>query len=124
MDPSANLLESLRQPGQELAWARFVELYTPLLYHWARRLGCQEADGADLVQDVLTQLVRKLPEFTYDRHRSFRGWLRTVARNCWRNRRRRPELPRDANAPELTELADLNADEPFWEGEYRRRPAG
>src|SRR5207247_788531 len=32
-------------------------------------------DAADLVQEVFKVLVRKLPEFTYDRDRTFRGWL-------------------------------------------------
>jgi RNA polymerase sigma-70 factor (ECF subfamily) len=124
MDTPASLLERLRQPAQEQAWARFVELYTPLLYSWARRTGCAEADAADLVQEVLTLLVRKLPEFTYDWHRSFRGWLHVVARNCWRNLRRRARLPRTANAPEPDELAAPEPAEPFWEAEYRQRLVG
>jgi RNA polymerase sigma-70 factor (ECF subfamily) len=101
MDTPASLLERLRQPAQEQAWARFVQLYTPLLFAWARRLGLRDADAADLVQDVLVLLVRKLPEYTYDRNRSFRAWLRTVTLNCWRNRGRRAELP-PGRRPRLT----------------------
>ena len=80
MDTPASLLERLRQPAPESARTRFVQLYTPLLFFWARRLGLRDADAADLVQDVLTLLVRNLPEFSYDRNRSFRAWLRTVTR--------------------------------------------
>ena len=68
---SASLLERLRDPSDERAWGRFVELYTPLLFSWARKLGMQDADGADLVQDVLVQLLRTLPTFRYDRHQRF-----------------------------------------------------
>ena len=82
-----SLLERLRQPSDTLAWDRFVRLYTPLLYHWLRRTGLQEADAADLVQDVLTVLVTKLPEFVYDRGKRFHGWLRTLAVNRWRDLR-------------------------------------
>lgn len=89
MDTPASLLERLRQPAPESAWTRFVQLYTPLLFFWARRLGLRDADAADLVQDVLVLLVRKLPEFSYDRNKSFRAWLRTVTLNCWRNGARR-----------------------------------
>jgi RNA polymerase sigma-70 factor (ECF subfamily) len=89
MDTPASLLERLRRPGETQAWNHFVELYTPLLYRWARRDGLQDADAADLVQEVLTLLFRKLPEFTYDRQRSFHAWLRTVTRNKWRERLRR-----------------------------------
>ena len=90
---SVSLLERLRQPGAHEAWARFVQLYTPLLYHWARRLGLQHQDAADLVQDVFTVLVRKLPEFTYDRDRSFRSWLHAVFLNKWHEGRRRRAAP-------------------------------
>jgi RNA polymerase sigma-70 factor (ECF subfamily) len=90
---SVSLLQRLRQPGAHEAWARFVQLYTPLLYHWARRLGLREPDAADLVQDVFALLVRKLPEFTYDRDGSFRGWLHTVFVNKWHEARRRHPAP-------------------------------
>ena len=75
---SFSLLERLRQPSDSAAWDRFVELYTPLLFYWGRRAGLQSADAADLVQDVFEVLLRKLPEFQYDRQKSFRSWLRTV----------------------------------------------
>src|SRR4051794_10624721 len=52
------LLERLRRPDDPEAWGRFVELYTPLLYAWARKTGLQESDAADLVQEVFTLLLR------------------------------------------------------------------
>jgi RNA polymerase sigma-70 factor, ECF subfamily len=119
MDTSASLLERLRRPGEEAAWGRFVTLYTPLLFFWARRLGCHDADAADLVQDVLLHLLRKLPEFAYDPNRSFRGWLRTVVINVCRNRRR-AELPRAADPPDLEEVADSDPAEALDGAEYRR----
>ena len=36
-----SLLERLRRPADPLAWARFVKLYTPLLFHWAHGRGCK-----------------------------------------------------------------------------------
>lgn len=83
-----SLLERLHQANEPNAWDRFVELYTPLLFHWARRFGLQESDVADLVQDVFVQLVQELPRFTYQAHGRFRGWLYTVLLNKWRQRRR------------------------------------
>lgn len=124
MKTPASLLERLRQPDQEQAWERFVELYTPLLYYWARRTGCRESEAADLVQEVLTLLVRKLPEFTYDCKKPFRGWLRIVAQNCWRNLHRRAAITLVANAPELSELAAPDDNDPFWEVEYREQLVG
>ena len=73
-----SLLQRLGLPGEQQAWDRFVELYTPLIYYWACHVGLQEQDAADLVQDVFALLLQKLPEFTYDPRRSFRSWLRTI----------------------------------------------
>jgi RNA polymerase sigma-70 factor (ECF subfamily) len=119
MDTPASLLQRLRQPGQQQAWARFVRLYTPLLYYWARRAGCQEADAADLVQEVLTLLVRKLPEFHYDGQKSFRRWLHTVTLNKWREGRRRASgtpVQETHGIPDVAGPDDLGA---FEETEYR-----
>lgn len=109
------LLERLKRPADAQAWGRFVELYTPLLLSWARRLGLQEPDAADLVQDVFTLLLNKLPTFVYDHNKSFRGWLRTVALNQWRNRQQkcRPATGQDLDG------VPAPAAEAFWEAEYR-----
>src|SRR5262245_47431159 len=83
------LLERLREPGDEAAWARLVDLYTPLLFHWARRWGETDSDAADLVQEVFVVLVQGLPTFQSDRSGKFRKWLRTVLLNKLRDRKRR-----------------------------------
>jgi RNA polymerase sigma-70 factor (ECF subfamily) len=102
---SASLLQRLRQPSAQDDWGRFVQLYSPLLYGWAHRLGLPDADAADLVQDVFTALVQKLPEFRYDSGKGFRGWLRTVLLNRWRDLGRRASAAgrgsRQAALPEL-----------------------
>ena len=85
---SFTLLERLRTPTNQEAWGRFVDLYTPLLFHWARRCGLHTEDAADLVQDVFAALLQKLPAFNYDVQKSFRAWLRTVTVNLWRDRQR------------------------------------
>src|SRR5262245_32099291 len=106
---SASLLERLRQPGAAEAWRRFVHLYTPLLYYWARGAGLPTHDAADLVQDVLVLLVQKLPEFAYDPGKSFRGWLRTIALNKWRERCRRfAARPEQAGDTGLSGVADAD----------------
>src|ERR1700722_9457419 len=95
----ASLLHRLRQPCDRRGWDQFVELYSPLLFSWARRVGLQDADAADLVQDVFAILVRKLPEFKYDPTRGFRNWLRTLTLNKWREflRRRAVRIGTGAN---------------------------
>ena len=66
------------------AWEKFVDLYTPLLFAWARRLDLPSHESADLVQDIFAVLVEKLPSFAYDESRSFRAWLKTVLLNLGR----------------------------------------
>lgn len=113
------LLERLRQRNEQAAWERFVELYTPLLFTWARRIGLQETDAADLVQEVFGLLVHKLPEFVYDKWKSFRGWLRKVALNQWRaGQRKRARAPLAMDV-DLDHLPAAPPEEAFWEQEYR-----
>jgi RNA polymerase sigma-70 factor (ECF subfamily) len=116
----ASLLERLRQPDQPDAWHRLAELYTPLLYYWARRRGLQETDAADLVQEVFLILLRKMPEFEYDPQRSFRAWLRTITLNKLRERQRKAR-PAQAAEEALDGLADERDAERFWDGEYRQQ---
>lgn len=115
----ASLLERLRRPGESEAWARFVALYTPLIYYWARRTELQPQDAADLVQDVFATLVEKLPEFAYDSHKSFHGWLRTVTLNKWRDRCKRPALPGEGKAS-IADLPGPDDMKAFEEAEYHR----
>ena len=116
---SVSLLQRLRGPAAKPSWDRFVQLYTPLLYFWVRRLNLQEQDAADLVQDVLTTLVQKLPEFEYDPSKSFRAWLRAVTMNRWRNQQRR--RPVASLGPAADEHADeaASAMDTLAETEYR-----
>jgi RNA polymerase sigma-70 factor (ECF subfamily) len=116
---SVTLLERLRHPGEEKAWTRFVRLYTPLLYYWARHIGLSTDHAADLVQDVLVTLVQKLPELRYDPNKSFRAWLRTITLNQWRARCRRGRLPVES-ALDLSLLPGREGLEPFAEQEYRQ----
>lgn len=118
---SQSLLCRLRSRADPAAWTRFVELYTPLLVHWAKRFGLQDHDVADLTQDVFSLLLDKLPLFQYDPNKRFRSWLRVVAHRRWfETYRRRVPMPIGAG-DEATPLRELlSRDEPFWEHEYRQ----
>jgi RNA polymerase sigma-70 factor (ECF subfamily) len=120
---SSSLLERLRQPGPEpdrqRAWSRFIELYGPLLLHWARQRGLAEDDACDLVQDVLARLLERLPHFTYDPGQRFRGWLYRVVRNCWSDRlRQQGKEPAAAGSAADQAAAPDNVAE-FQEAEHR-----
>ena len=115
---SASLLRKLRQEGDADSWTRFTRLYSPVLYYWARKMGLQHQDALDLVQEVFVVLVQKLPEFDYDAHKRFRGWLWTVTKRKWLERRRRPSLPLDPTAA-VGDIPAPSLTEEFEEAEFR-----
>jgi RNA polymerase sigma-70 factor (ECF subfamily) len=117
----SSLLERLRRSPEQAAWERFVDLYTPLLFAWAARLGLTGHDAADLVQDVFAVLVEKLPQFEYDARKSFRAWLKTILLNHWRKQRRRPRVMHPAaGGRDLNDLAGPEDVPELEEEEYRR----
>jgi RNA polymerase sigma-70 factor (ECF subfamily) len=115
-----SLLDRLRHAPERQAWDRFVDMYTPLLFAWAGRLGLSGHDAADMVQDVFTTLVEKLPEFRYDPQKSFRAWLKTVLLNRWRKHQRHQAVERRAALANLDTLAAEEQLPEFEEEEYRR----
>jgi RNA polymerase sigma-70 factor (ECF subfamily) len=72
-----------QSPSDQSAWGEFVARYGPQMQRWCRRWGLQDADADDVTQRVLLDLARQLPEFTYDRSRSFRAWLKTISHRAW-----------------------------------------
>lgn len=117
---ATSLLLRLREPTDKTAWARFVQIYGPLIYRWAKRTGLSSDDSADLVQDVLTVLVCKLPTFEYDRQRSFRAWLKTVTMNKWRESIRKKSLPMaDSSAGDVAVLPEQQATD-YWDLDYKK----
>src|SRR5580700_6478354 len=77
----ASLLVRLRDPRNTAAWTEFVDLYAPLVYGYARKQGLQDADAADLSQEVLSAVAGAVGRLEYDPQRgAFRNWLFTVVR--------------------------------------------
>ncbi len=123
------LLNRIRDIGDSEAWAEFATLYGPVVYGFARKRGLQDADAADLVQDVLRSVARNAARLEYDPKRgTFRGWLYTVARNKIFNflnsQRNRARAVGDdgSDHDRFDSLADKREDqEAIWELEYQRR---
>jgi RNA polymerase sigma factor (sigma-70 family) len=122
-----SLLVRLRDNQDREAWAEFVELYAPMIYGLARRRGLQDADAADLTQEVLRCVSEAFKTWNYDSRRGrFRGWLYTVTRNRLHDflacRARREQAGGDSRTQALLgELPAPDAEEASWEREYRQQ---
>ena len=68
-----SLLVRLRDPRDNQAWDQFVEVYAPLVYGYLRKHGQQDADAADLTQDVLKTVAATASRFGYDREHGEAG---------------------------------------------------
>lgn len=78
---SLTLLEQVKARS-DAAWQRLVEFYSPLVFSWCRRSGLATEDASDLVQEVFVSVAEHIVQFRRERPGdTFRGWLRTVARN-------------------------------------------
>jgi RNA polymerase sigma factor (sigma-70 family) len=126
----ASLLVQIRDGGNQAAWQEFVQLYGPVVYGFARKRGLQDADAADLMQDVLRSVSSAVGRLDYDRQQgTFRGWLFTITRNKVFNflsaRRIRPRGSGDSATNRLldSQPADSDGGSDAWELEYQRRLA-
>jgi RNA polymerase sigma-70 factor (ECF subfamily) len=123
----ASLLLRLRDPRDEAAWREFVALYTPLVYGYARKHGLQDADAADLSQEVLRAVAGAIGRLEYDPSRgAFRNWLFTVVRRKLSNwqaaQRNRARGSGDSAMHELLEQCPAPpGDEAAWDAEWERR---
>lgn len=98
------------------AWDRLADLYTPLVRRWCHGWGLQDADVADLLQEVLLSVSRNIETFQRGQASgSFRGWLRTItyhkACDLWKRRDAAREAAAGGSAA-LEHLRQVPADDP------------
>lgn len=122
------LLVRIRDAQDQEAWERFVDLYAPLVYGFLRKRGLQDADAADLTQDVLRVVAVAAQRLEYDaRLGSFRGWLFTIVQNRltdhWRKEGIREHGAGDSQAHEqLHALPQPGLDSTAeWDADYHRQ---
>jgi RNA polymerase sigma-70 factor (ECF subfamily) len=122
-----SLLLRIRDAGDKEAWQDFVRIYAPVVYGYARRHGLQDADAADLAQEVLCGVSAAAARLDYDPRRgSFRGWLFTLAHHRLHDflaRRRRPGRGSgDSGVRELLQQQPAREeDRSLWDQEYEGR---
>ncbi|HEV3235522.1 MAG TPA: sigma-70 family RNA polymerase sigma factor [Gemmataceae bacterium] len=124
----ASLLARLGDPEDRAAWQQFVELYGSLVYGFARNRGLQDADAADLTQEVFLAVSNVMGRWKYDpKQGRFRGWLYGITRNkiarFLERRRLQPVGSGDTNAQKrLDEQPDPEQDgQEVWELEFQKQ---
>ena len=121
-----SLLVRVRDLENHEAWKEFVGVYTPLIYGHCRKYGLQEADAADVAQEVMRVTAQAMPEFQYDAQRGkFRGWLlQTTRYRLHKFFARQQRAPQTASETALERFLDREpgADElSRWDEDYRQR---
>lgn len=113
-----SLLILLRDPAEDEAWRTFVETYAPLIYHWCRREGLQDADAADVSQETLLQVAHSIRTFAYQPERGrFRDWLFLIVRrrlSRFREQQGRTAAPGSAEAEQALGQADAPPADSEW----------
>lgn len=124
---SKSLLMKARDCSDQAAWRRLTELYEPFITRWVRPHVAQRADAEDLVQEVMTALVRELPKFDHNQQTgAFRAWLRTLTvhrvQSYWQKRGAAKAGSGDPDSHEaLAQLADPTSPlSRSWDEEHDR----
>jgi RNA polymerase sigma-70 factor (ECF subfamily) len=123
----ASLLLRIRDPRDKEAWRQFVQIYAPVVYGYARGRGLQDADAADLTQEVLRGVSAAAGRLNYDPQRgSFCAWLFTVAHHKLHDllarQRRQGRGSGDSGVQDLLEAQPArDEDRSLWDREYEQR---
>jgi RNA polymerase sigma-70 factor (ECF subfamily) len=123
-----SLLVRIRERRDERAWSDFMEIYEPLVYGLARRRGFQDADAADISQEVFRSAATAIDRWYDNPQRgSFRAWLFVIARNlminAFRARRRRPQTAASSDVFRLLDARPTSDDDDskLVDEQYERR---
>ncbi|MEZ6139504.1 MAG: sigma-70 family RNA polymerase sigma factor [Zavarzinella sp.] len=122
-----SLLLRLRNPADNRAWDEFVEIYSTIIYSFARKRGLQDADAADVMQEVMRSVARSVGQLNYDREKgTFRGWLYSITRNKVYNHlestRRKVRGSGDSAVQQRLESIPNEVDDHTdWDQEYEQR---
>ena len=115
------MLDALHNPSDVAAWEEFDVRYRPVLIGFARNLGLDDADAADVAQETLTRFLEQYRDGRYQRERGRLGaWLVGIARyrilDLRRKHGRRPLRGESA----MIDLDDEKGMTEVWDEERRK----
>lgn len=127
MSTSRSLIIRL-QDQEAPAWQVVVQLYSPLVLHWVRRAGLPPQECADVAQEVFQSAFTGIGKFKKQKTGTFRGWLRTIARNRvidhFRRQNKQPDATGGSEAAALLKnVADIDDEQLGDESDLRAEHA-
>ena len=105
-----SLLQQLSDQGRHDVWTEFVQVYQPLIYHFAISRGLQHSDALDIVQEVLSAIASAIGKFERRTDGSFRGFLFRITRNLVINRLTRGKRHRGSGDTTILNLLHAQPD--------------
>ena len=125
-ETSKTWLNAIRDDPSNQGWQRLLDLYGPFIRAILARRNIHGAEADDVVQAVLTVVVRRLKEFDRQREGSFRAWLRTITVNSLRNYSRSSARQAQGTGSDDVQQLLLQLDDPrsdisrYWNVEHDR----
>ena len=125
-----SLLGRLKDWDDQDSWSDFYNTYWRLIYSVALKSGLSEAEAADVLQETVLEVAKKLKQFKYDPAiGSFKGWLLTLTR--WRigdqlKKRKQPAKYFDATTnktrliEQVADPASIEMPSRLWDEEWER----
>lgn len=125
-----SLINRLRNCEDQDSWRDFFKTYWKLIYSFAIRCGCTDAEAEEVVQETVISLSRKMPEYRYDPAVcSFKGWLlhvtnwRVIDQLRKRRSRKAEPLSLDSATARLVDQLASPAEselEALWDEEWQK----
>jgi len=87
-DPFATrrtLIMRIQDQYDEKAWEEFAEIYSRYIYAIIRRMNVSQDDANDIIQKVMLNLWKRLPQLDPDQIKRFRSYIAATTQNTVKN---------------------------------------
>lgn len=109
IDTNETLLERVKSMDAHGAWQEFYKAYWSAILRYARKLGLNQHQAEEVLQETMVTLMRQLPGFTYDRGKGkFRNFLLTIVHRKSLAALRRARRESESSAPWEENIAGEN----------------
>lgn len=110
------LIKKIQDQHDEKAWEEFIEIYKKYVYAIIREVGIPQHDVEDILQRVMLNLWKRLPEMEADEIRRFRSYLGRMTQNAIyeymrKKGQRASRLEKAVNNPDLNYTKSIDVPE-------------